>query len=453
MVVPLLAGGRVHGAMTFVHAESKRRYDQEDLAFAEDFARRAAMAIENSLALRAQEEGREKERRLRSDAEVASRAKDEFLAMVSHELRTPLNAILGWAVILRRRDPNAETDRALAVIERNAQSQAKLIEDVLDVSRIISGKLSLSLGSTSFGDAVTAALDTVSPSAQAKDISISVDIATDLPPITADADRIQQIVWNLLSNAVKFTPKGGNIGVRTYREGSEVLVVVRDSGEGIGAEALPFIFELFQQADGSTTRRHGGLGLGLAIVKQLVNAHGGTVRAESAGAGRGATFVVSIPARAAVPAVSKSARTTTPDVPLELLAPPRLDGLRVLVVDDEEDALALVCEALRDCGAEVQSAASVAQALDEFSRRPPDVLVSDIGMPGEDGYSLVRKIRALSAAQGGRTPAVALTAYARAEDAQRAFAAGYQMHVAKPASPEKLLSVVANLGGRSLEPS
>ena len=451
MVVPLRAHGRTHGALTFVYAESGRRYDEDDLAFAEDFARRAAMAIDNALALREVEASRAKEHRLRSDAEIASRAKDEFLAMVSHELRTPLNAILGWAVMLRRRSPSAENDRALAIIERNANAQAKLIEDVLDVSRIISGKLTLNLGPTNIADAVTAAMETVGPAAEAKHITIAAELGRDVPPITADADRVQQVVWNLLSNAVKFSPKGATVSLRAYRNGSEVCIEVKDSGEGIRPDALPYIFEAFQQADLSTTRRHGGLGLGLAIVKQLVQAHGGTVHAESDGDGKGALFVIVLPARSAVPAITDGPRADADDPTAKTLLPPRLDGLKVLVVDDEADALGLVREALRDWGAEVHTASSVAEAMTKFESVRPDVLVSDIGMPGEDGYSLVRRVRALSAAEGGRTPAVALTAYARAEDAQRAFAAGYQMHVPKPAPPEKLLNVVANLGGRSLE--
>jgi PAS domain S-box-containing protein len=453
MIVPLRARGRTFGAMTFVYAESGRRYTEEDLEFAEDFARRAAMAVENALALRSVEAAREKELRLRSEAEGASRAKDEFLAMVSHELRTPLNAILGWTVMLRRRSPSADSDRALAIIERNANAQAKLIEDVLDVSRIISGKLTLNLGPTNIIDAVTSARETVTPAADAKQIEIRLELAADVPAITADADRVRQIVWNLLSNAVKFSPKGATVSLRAYREGSDVCIDVKDTGEGIRPEVLPYIFDAFQQADLSTTRRHGGLGLGLAIVKQLVQAHGGTVRAESDGDGKGALFLVRLPARSAIPAVTDSPRAPSVDTVPSQLLPPRLDGLRVLVVDDELDALGLVREALRDWGAEVHTAASVAEAMTKFESVRPDVIVSDLGMPGEDGYSFVRRIRSRSAAEGGRTPAVALTAYARAEDEQRAFAAGYQMHVAKPASPEKLLNVVANLGGRSLLPS
>jgi CheY-like chemotaxis protein len=339
------------------------------------------------------------------------------------------------------------------VIERNARAQAKLIEDVLDVSRIVSGKLALALGPTNVADVISAAVETVTPAAEAKDIDIAVDVAGDPLTITADADRVQQIVWNLLSNAVKFTPKGGRVSLSAERQGSDIRIVVRDTGEGIRPEILPLIFEPFRQADVSTTRRHGGLGLGLAIVRQLVAAHGGTVKAESDGQNRGTTFTVRLPAKSLVAAVGKGARSTSSMEPNAALKSgvPRLDGLRIVVVDDEEDALVLVGETLRERGAEVYCVASPAEAVDRVSDVRPDVIVSDIGMPQMDGYSLIRKIRALPGELGGRTPAVALTAYARSEDAQRAFAAGFQMHVAKPVEPVELATVVANLGGRSLE--
>jgi CheY-like chemotaxis protein len=270
--------------------------------------------------------------------------------------------------------------------------------------------------------------------------------------ITADAARLQQIIWNLLSNAVKFTPKGGRVALSVGLLGSDVCLEVTDSGEGIRPELLGVIFDTFKQADASTTRRHGGLGLGLSIVKQLVLAHGGSVRAASDGPGTGATFSVRLPARSAVPAVTAALGTpaeTTLASSVE--APmPRLDGLRVLVVDDERDALTLLNAVLREQGAEVYTAASAAEALEQFAATRPDVLVSDIGMPGEDGYSLIRKVRAQPVEHGGRTPAVALTAYARPEDAQRAFMAGFQVHVTKPVEPAKLAGVVANLGGRTL---
>ena len=449
MVVPLRARGRSFGAVTFVYADSGRRYNEDDLVFAEDFARRAAMAIDNALILKETAAARVQERHLRSEAEMASRAKDEFLATVSHELRTPLNAILGWTVTLRRRKVPEDVDRALAIVERNARLQTKLIEDVLDISRIISGKLALNLGPTNVVEAVSAAVETVTPAAEAKDITATVEVPDPSLIITADADRLQQIVWNLLANAVKFTPKHGRVAVRAFRDGSDVCISITDTGEGIRRDVLPLVFEAFQQADASTTRRHGGLGLGLAIVKRLVSAHGGTVLAESEGEGKGATFTVRLPAR--VPAISRAARSNPGLDGFRdgLREAPRLDGLKLLVVDDEEDALTLVREALSEQGAEVHVAASAHEALEKFTRLRPDVVVSDIGMPEADGFFLIRKIRALPVDQGGRTPAVALTAYARADDANRAFAAGYQMHVAKPVEPTQLATVVANLGGRS----
>jgi PAS domain S-box-containing protein len=452
LIVPLRSHARTLGAMTFVYAESNREYGEEDLAFAEDFARRAAMAIENALALRQIDDSRAQERKLRAEAEVASRAKDEFLAMVSHELRTPLNAILGWTVMLRARHDAGALERGLAVIERNARAQAKLIEDVLDVSRIISGKLALSLGPTVVGDIVSASVETVTPAAAAKGISIGARVPAEPITILADAQRIQQVVWNLLSNAVKFTPKGGRIELEASLGGSDVRIAVSDSGEGIRKESLPYVFEPFLQADASTTRRHGGLGLGLAIVKQLVTAHGGTVTAESDGPGHGATFVVELPVRAESPAISQPPRPgSSAAAAARELGSRRLDGLCLLVVDDEEDALALVSEVLVRRGAEVHAVASAQAALDKLASIKPDVIVSDIGMPGEDGYSLIRRVRALPPERGGRTPALALTAYAREEDARRAFAAGYQLHLAKPVEPAQLASVVANLGGRTLE--
>jgi PAS domain S-box-containing protein len=450
MTVALRTRGRVFGAMTFIYAGSGRRYGEDDLAFAEDFARRAAMAIENALALKDAEDARENERWLRTEAELASRAKDEFLATVSHELRTPLNAILGWTVTLRGRKPPEDVDRALAVVERNARVQAKLIEDVLDVSRIISGKLSLNLGPTNMAEVVRAAIETVTPAAEAKQIAMNAEIPDESLTITADANRTQQIVWNLLSNAVKFTPKGGRVLVQVHREGSDVRLRVTDTGEGIRPAVLPHIFEAFRQADASTTRRHGGLGLGLAIVRQLVAAHGGSVRAESEGLGLGATFVVELPARSAVPAIGRSpTRAAALDAQPAAHAP-RIEGLRLLVVDDELDALALVGEVLREYGADVHVASSADEAFSKMVAVKPDVIVSDVGMPDVDGYALIRRIRTLAADEGGRTPAVALTAYASAEDARRAFAAGYQAHATKPVDPVHLATLVANLGGRSL---
>ncbi len=401
------------------------------------------MAIENAVAMKEAQEARAREHLLRDAAEVANRAKDEFLATVSHELRTPLNSILGWTQILRRKKPPEELDRPLSIIERSTRAQVKLIEDILDVSRIISGKLVLNVGPTNVGDVVAAAAETVTPAADAKGIRISMAIEDPSMLVTADADRLQQIVWNLLTNAVKFTPVGGHVSVATKREGTSMVISVIDDGEGIRSEALAAIFEPFRQVDASTTRRHGGLGLGLAIVKQLVVAHGGTVEATSEGQGKGTAFVVRIPVRPTTTALRPS--SSSPPVAAEL---PRLDGLRVLVIDDEEDALQLVSAVLEGQGAEVRSVASAAEALGAIADSRPDVVVSDIGMPDVDGYSLIRQVRALPPARGGHTPAVALTAYAGEGDAQRAFEAGFQMHVTKPIEPAQLAMVVAKLGGR-----
>jgi PAS domain S-box-containing protein len=446
MVVPLHVRGRTFGAMTFVHAESGRHYTQDDLSFAEDFARRAAMAIENAIALKEAEEGREREQDLRGEAELANRAKDEFLATVSHELRTPLTAILGWATLLRRRNPPPEIDRGLATIERNARLQTKLIEDVLDISRVISGKLVLNLSPVRLADIVAAAIETVTPAANLKGITIFSELAPGAPLIYADADRLQQVVWNILANAVKFTAKGGAVTVRGGREGSDVWLGISDTGEGIRPGLLPLLFEPFRQADASTTRRHGGLGLGLAIVRQLVLAHGGTVNAESEGEGHGTTFTVHLPSRAVVPAVdtgASSAAAAEPHVPGDDLS--RLDGLRVLLVDDEQDALDVLGEVLGEQGAEVYGARSAQEALCELPEVHPDVLVSDIGMPGMDGFALMRSVRALPPSAGGQTRAIALTAFAREEDERRALAAGYQMHIAKPVEVLRLTRAIADV--------
>jgi signal transduction histidine kinase len=393
------------------------------------------------------------ERAARREAEIANRAKDEFLATASHELRTPLSAILGWAVIARRQPVSPEIDRALTTIERNARAQMRIIEDVLDVGRIASGKLQLEIGATEVADAVEGAVQAVRPAADAKQVALDVAIDPDVGVIAADAERLQQIVWNLLSNAIKFTPKGGHVAVSARRSESTLTVRVADDGQGIDAEFLPHLFEPFRQADGSTTRRHGGLGLGLAIVKQLVDAHGGTITAGSEGEGRGASFTVELPVRAPPVAADEPGSGAQPHLGPGTPRDIRLDGVRLLIVDDDEDSRELIGLMLSGQGAEVSSAASAAEALRLLAERRPDVLLSDIGMPDVNGYSLIRRIRSLPGERGGRTPAIALTAYARAEDGERAFAAGFQAHVTKPVDPERLTAVVANLAGISLDPA
>ncbi|HSZ81465.1 MAG TPA: ATP-binding protein [Polyangia bacterium] len=446
MVVPLRVRGRTFGALTFIYAESKRRYGHDDLSFAEDFARRAAMAIENAIALKETENARVREQVLRSEAELANRAKDEFLATVSHELRTPLSAIMGWATLLLRRDPPPDLERGLSTIERNARIQAKLIDDVLDISRIIGGKLVLNIGAADLGEVIAAAIETVTPAANLKNITIANERPLDALKIVADADRLQQVVWNLIANSVKFTPKGGTVTVQAGREGSDVWIRVHDDGEGIRRDLLPVIFEPFRQADASTTRRHGGLGLGLAIVRQLVLAHGGTVQAESDGGGRGATFTVRLPARAVVPVIGTATAAAGPTESFRRPEDvPRLDGVSVLLVEDEPDGLGMLNEILTDLGARVRPVPSARQALDELARAVPDVLVSDIGMPEMDGISLIQRVRALPMDKGGGTRAIALTAFARVEDVQRALGAGYQMHVAKPAGIGQLARAIADV--------
>ena len=392
----------------------------------------------------------------KNEAERSSQMKDEFLATLSHELRTPLNAILGWAQVLRdgHQDQQDDLAQGLATIERNARAQTQIIEDLLDMSRIISGKVRLDVQRMDLAPALEAAIDTMRPAADAKGIRLQAVLDPVARPVSGDPNRLQQVFWNLLSNAIKFTPKGGRVQVVLERVNSHLEVSVIDSGEGIEANFLPHVFDRFRQADASTTRRHGGLGLGLAIVKQLVELHGGSVRVKSGGPGAGATFVVSLPLTVLHPEAgpvagerrhpqANSSRVALPSGGLDL------GGVKVLVLDDEPDARALVKRLLEDRGALVRVAGTVEDTLRLIGEEKPDVLVSDIGMPGEDGYSLIRQVRALGAARGGDVPAVALTAYARAEDRMKAILAGFQMHVSKPVEPAELLTMVASLAGRT----
>jgi signal transduction histidine kinase/ActR/RegA family two-component response regulator len=389
----------------------------------------------------------ERERIARQQAETASRSKDEFLATISHELRTPLNAVIGWTARARLKAQSLpDVDRALAIIERNAQSQARIIEDMLDLSRIISGRLRLEVRPTTLREPIMGAVEAVRPAAEAKGVTLEVD-KVDASTLEADPDRLQQVVWNLLSNAIKFTPRGGHVWVRVKREPERMIVQVIDTGEGMEPRFLPMVFEPFRQADGSTTRRHGGLGLGLAIVRQLVQAHGGSARASSPGLGHGSTFEVELPLRP-VNAVDHEERLELNDdegFERPLASGPRLDGLKIMVVDDEEDARLLLVEVLSERGARVVSAESVSHALAQFGQFRPDVLVSDIGMPEADGYTLIRQVRELPAREGSNTPAIALTAYARAEDVARSFEAGFQRHLAKPVDAERLIGIIASL--------
>ena len=391
------------------------------------------------------------EQAARLHAEANSRLKDEFLATVSHELRTPLTAILGWAQLLRKNLPPAPlAQHALEVIERNGQSQLHLVEDLLDVSRIISGKLLLDVRAVDPAAVIAAALDAARPAAEAKGVVLDSTLDPAAGTVSGDFDRLQQIVWNLVNNAVKFTPEGGRVIVLLRRAGDRVEIAVADTGVGIGAEFLPYVFDRFRQADATTTRAHGGLGLGLAIVRQLSELHGGTVAVESEGEGRGSTFTVSLPSAEPANGGVEAARAEPPAEPAAA-APEcqKLGGVRVLVVDDEGDARDLFAMTLRDCGAEVLTAACCAEALTALARERPDVLLADIGMPGEDGYALISRVRALPPDGGGRTPAAALTAYARPEDRMRVLRAGFQIHLPKPVKPAELITVVANLAERS----
>lgn len=395
----------------------------------------------------------------RHNAEAANRAKDEFLATLSHELRTPLNAILGWSSMLTDSRLNEE-DRAQALeaIQRNAQLQAQLIEDILDVSRIITGKLRLEVRPIELEEVVEAAVEAVLPAARAKGIRLQRVLDSGTCLVSGDLNRLQQVVWNLLSNAIKFTPKDGRVQVRLERIDSHVEIIVADTGEGIRPEVLPYIFDRFRQADSTSTRKHGGLGLGLAIVRHFVEMHGGTVEAQSQGEGTGATFIVKLPLTAtrstdvspdkAAARVHPTAENITGKRGASFDCPPALKGLHVLVVDDEEDARRLVRTVLEKCEARVTTVATAAAALDALQADQPDILISDLGMPEEDGYSLISKVRALPPEQGGATPAAALTAYARVEDRMRVLRSGFQIHLPKPVEPAELVAVVANLAGR-----
>jgi PAS domain S-box-containing protein len=388
-----------------------------------------------------------REHAARAEAEAANRAKDEFLAVLSHELRTPLNAVYGWARMLRSGQVSDEgAQRAVDAIVRNANAQVQLIDDLLDVSRIITGKMRLAVRPVDLKSVVESALETVRPAAELKAIRLHGMLDPRAAPITGDPDRLQQVVWNLLMNAVKFTPKGGQVQVQLRRINSHVEIVVSNTGQGIESDMLPVIFERFRQGDSSSTRMHTGLGLGLALVKHLVELHGGTVVAQSAGKDRGATFIVKLPLTLAEIPAGPAARVHPTAAPIEPTAEgPRLDGLRVLVVDDEPDALELASTILSTAGAAVRVSPSAADALAVLPQWRPDVLVSDIEMPEEDGYSLIRKIRALPAQQGGQTPAIALTAYGRTVDRMRTLSAGYNMHVPKPVDPGELRTIVASV--------
>ena len=459
LAVPVISrSGEVLGGLFFGHTEAGV-FTERDERIVTGLAAQAAVAMDNARLFelvqreRAQAEAVAQENaRLYEEAERANRLKDEFLATVSHELRTPLTAIIGWSAMLRTNKLDASTSAsALETIERNAKAQSQLIEDLMDVSRIITGKLRLDVQAVELAPVVEAAIVSLRPAADARGIKLRAVLDPHAGPVSGDPTRLQQVAWNLLSNAIKFTPKGGRVEVRLERIDSHVELVVSDTGQGIKPEFLPYVFDRFRQADGTTTRAHGGLGLGLAIVRHLVELHGGTVRVGSRGDGHGATFTVVLPLRVINRELSSDEERGHPKAvsgePHE--CPPELDGLSVLVVDDEPDARLMLKMMLEQCGAEVKVVASAREAIEEIERLRPDVLVSDIGMPEEDGYSLMRRVRALPAGRGGQIPAAALTAYAGADDRKRALLAGFQAHIPKPVDPTELVAAVASLAGRT----
>ena len=441
--VPLRLKERLVGVL-HVGAAGMRRFTDGDLELLRQAGERVARAIERAQLV-------ERERQARAEAETASRSKDEFLAVLSHELRTPLNAIFGWARLLQSDRLEADAAaQALNVIVRNADMQVQLIDDLLDVSRIVAGGMRLDVQPVDLHAVVLAALDAVRPAAAAKNIRLQSVLDPRAVGATGDPSRLQQVVWNLLVNAVKFTPKGGRVQVRLQRVNSHVEVVVSDTGQGIRPEILPHVFERFRQADSTSTRAQAGLGIGLALVRHLVELHGGTVRAESPGEGKGARFTVRLPLAAViVPEAAAETRVNPTARTLPRATPgPSLRGVRVLAVDDDRDSLDLIARIVSDVAGEARTCASAAEGLRVLQDWRPDVLVSDIEMPDQDGYAFIRKVRGLDDSQGGKTPAVALTAYGRTEDRLRTLSAGYSMHVPKPVDPVELATIIASLAGR-----
>ncbi|MFT3685745.1 MAG: response regulator [Phycisphaerales bacterium] len=458
LAAPVISrSGEVLGGLFFGHPETGVFTERAE-RLAAGVAAQAAVAIDNARlygqakrerqAL-AQSEERlrqtlESERAARAEAERAGRMKDEFLATLSHELRTPLNAILGWTHLLRKQGANAGTvEQGLSVIDRNARLQTQLIADLLDMSRIISGKMRLDVQRVELPLVIEAALESVRPAAEAKDVRIQSVLEPIKEPIHGDPARLQQIVWNLLSNAVKFTPRGGRVQVVLARVNSHVEVTISDTGKGIKPDFLPHVFDRFRQADSSAAREHGGLGLGLAIVKQLVELHGGSVHAASEGDGKGATFSIHLPLAVLHQAAHQTEKVHPRAAPLSPVDgdEPDLAGVRVLVVDDEPDARDIVRRVLEEAGATVWAAGSAREGVEQAAAHAPDVIISDIGMPGEDGYSFIRSLRNA----GHQIPAAALTAFARSEDRTRALLAGYQTHLSKPVEPSELLAAIASL--------
>ena len=439
--VPVMSRRRnTRAVLTFVSGRPERRYESMDLRVAEDLAQRAAIAIDNAVLYRA--------------ALEADHRKDDFLAVLSHELRTPLNAIVGWSHLLQEGTASSEmVSKAAETIHRNAQVQVRLISDILDISRIAAGKMRLDVQPVELPAVVEAAMDTLKPAAEAKGALLEAILDPQAGSISADANRLQQIVWNLVSNAIKFVPEGtGHVQVRLEAVDPHVRLTVEDNGPGIDPAFLPHVFERFRQEESGGNRRSQGLGLGLAIVRQLVELHGGTVEAANRPNRGGATFTVKLPRRSvprAVTVTGASERLSQVEQPLWLDKAPWLGGVRVLVVDDHEDARQLLKALLERCGATVAVAASAPEALSIVPSEKPDVLLSDVEMPEQSGYDLLRRLRSLPAERGGQIPAVALTAYATAQDRVKLLRAGFQMHVPKPVQPAELATVVASLAKKS----
>jgi PAS domain S-box-containing protein len=423
--------------------EYRRGNERVFIGIARDISQRRVAEAEREQLLQREQEAR-------FQAEEANRIKDDFLATLSHELRTPLNAILGWTKMLQTQTlDSSSAAKALEIIERNARVQTQLIEDLLDVSRIITGKLRLDIRPLDLNNVIMAAVEAVQPAAEAKQIQLQTLLNPEAGKISGDFDRLQQVVWNLLSNAVKFTSSGGIVQVKLEKVNSHVEVTVSDTGMGIAEEFLPFVFERFRQVDASLSRYHGGLGLGLAIVRQLVELHGGMVSAESQGEGQGSTFKVTLPLFSIrteeseiQPIQRKREAFTSPD------CPPEISGIRALIVDDDPDSLDIIELMLSSCGAETITAKSASEAFELVQQQQFDVIISDIGMPGEDGFSLISRIRKLPADRGANIPAIALTAYAREEDKKEALRAGFQLHISKPFEQSEIVAAVARLAGR-----
>jgi signal transduction histidine kinase/CheY-like chemotaxis protein len=440
LIVPLRVQQHMFGALTLGYSVSRRQYRASDLVLATDLARRASVAIDNARLYQLSQQER-------SRVESATRAKDEFVAMVSHELRTPLNAILGWTRLMRGGTlPESKREHAFEVIERNANAQNQLVNDLLDISRAITGKIRIFPSQVDVANIVDVALEDARLALEAKRQQVHTVLERRHATMRGDADRLRQIVWNLLNNAIKFTPKGGEIHVEMHRVESDLELIVRDTGVGIAADFLPHVFDSFRQSDSSATRVHGGLGIGLSITKHLVDLHGGSIEVQSPGIGKGATFTVRLPISPLLTTtLGVSQVPATQGEPARAFAPADLHGLSVLVVDDEADARELIGYLLETCGATVHQAGSAAAALDVLDSTAPDIIISDIGMPGEDGYSLIWSIRTLGHEAKRNIPAIALTAFARNEDRARALVAGFNLHIAKPVEPSALIQAILDL--------